>query len=220
MNLVPLPVRIPAGLCARDDAEHGLYGGVGVAVCEDLLVISSCKKLQVFALPDDIVAIGDLGTPRELVHLRTLGGAAPMDFQFHNSTSGYMAFTDGVGTANRRLLLVTDFTNSDRDAVYVIDVVRGTHVGYVAAPGTIACPRGVATRKSLAAVTCCEHVVRVYEGSDECTWAAVRVIAGGFVWPEGLRFTANGLGLAVADFGNKRLGKHFLRKRWILAPSY
>jgi hypothetical protein len=37
--------------------------GAGVAACQDMLVISSFNKLQVFALPEDIV-----GTPeRDLV---------------------------------------------------------------------------------------------------------------------------------------------------------
>ena len=135
-TLVPLP-----GMCKRSaDGESR------VAVCEDLglLVISSCKQLQVFALPKDIVA--HCHVQSELLHVRTLGGVAPMDFQFCVG-SGYMAFTDGggVSTANRRLLLVTDTTG--KDAVHVIDVVRGTHVGYVAAPGTVMYPRGVATRK-------------------------------------------------------------------------
>ncbi len=86
-------------------------------------------------------------------------------------------------------------------------MVRGTHVGYVAAPGTILHSRGVATRKSLAAVTCWDsgHAVRVFEGRDECTWTAVRVITGGFCWPCGLRFTADGFRLVVADTYNQRL---------------
>jgi len=136
----------------------------------------------------------------DLALVRTLGGVAPMEFEFYNG-SGYMAFTDGCGgvsTANRRLLLVTD---GGHDAVHVIDVVHGTHVGYVAAPGTIMSPCGVAARKSLAAVSCCEtvseRVVRVFEGgSGSGTWTAVRTIAVGAA---GLRFTADGLGLVVAE---------------------
>jgi hypothetical protein len=175
-------------------------------VCKDLLVISSWKQLQVFALPKDI-ARGDLGTPWELVHLRTLGDVAPMDFEFSNA-SGYMAFTDGCGEAMpSHLLLVTDGGKGEgRQAVHVVDVVHGTHVGYVAAPGTITHPRGVATRKSLAAGSCCgerghNDVVRVFDGRD-ATWTPVRTIAA---LANGLRFTADGLGLVVAEIYNRCL---------------
>jgi hypothetical protein len=76
-----------------------------------------------------------------------------------------MAFT---GPATSRLLLLTD---AGHDAVHVIDVAGRLHVGYVAAPGTIAGLRGVATRGSLVAVSAWKsfwqgnHVVRVFEGS-------------------------------------------------------
>jgi len=186
-TLVPLPVQ----LC-KLDADGGRYG-VGLAVCQDLglLVISCSNKLHVFALPEDMVAT----TPRELELVRTLGGVAPLEFQFEY-TSGYMAFT-----ANRRLLLVTD--GGCPGAVYVIDVVRGTHVGYVAAPGTILFPCGVATRRSLAAVSSYTSV-RVFEGSgEECTWTAKREIA---VHANGLRFTPDGLRLVVAEDCYGRVG--------------
>jgi hypothetical protein len=143
-----------------------------------------------------------------------------MRFTFYDasSSSGWMAFT---GPATSRLLVVTDAGN---DAVHVIDVVGRVHVGYVAAPGTIAGPRGVAARGSLVAVSawrrhdsgghaCC-HVVRVFEGSGT-SWTAVRVMAGGFEgpggadgqlrWPHGLRFTGDGTGLVAADTGNDRV---------------
>jgi hypothetical protein len=205
LTFVPLPVRPPPGVCNRD--ALGRLSGRGVAVCPDLglLVISSYNKLQVFVLPEDI-ARGEVGSPRELAPTRTLGGVAPMEFHFDSRPdSGLMAFTDGCGVSLTSLLLVTDAGN---EAVHVIDVVHGVHMGYVAAPGTILHPRGVATRKSLAAVTCwetgCGHVVRVFEGSG-ATWTAVRGIAGGFFWPCGLRFTADGLRLLVADSYNQRL---------------
>ncbi len=93
-------------------------------------------------------------------------------------------------------------------------------MGYVAAPGTIAGPRGVAARGSLVAVSAWKmqgrggHVVRVFEGSG-AMWAQVRVVAGGFGgpgwadgqlhWPWGLRFSSDGTGLAVADRNNGRV---------------
>jgi DNA-binding beta-propeller fold protein YncE len=125
-----------------------------------------------------------------------------------------MAFT---GPATSRLLLLTD---AGHDAVHVIDVAGRVHAGYVAAPGTIAGPRGVAARGSLVAVSAWkkfgsgDHVVRVFEGSG-VMWTGVRVLAGGFGgpgWaygqlyrPRGLRFTGDGTELAVADRGNDRV---------------
>jgi hypothetical protein len=99
-------------------------------------------------------------------------------------------------------------------------VAGRVHVGYVAAPGTIAGPRGVAARGSLVAVSAWkkqdsgEHVVQMFEGSG-AMWTAVRVVAGGFGGPgsadgqldcpRGLRFSGDGTGLAVADDGNARV---------------
>jgi DNA-binding beta-propeller fold protein YncE len=139
-----------------------------------------------------------------------------MQFKFidGNYHSGWMAFT---GPATSRLLLLTD---TGHDAVHVIDVAGRVHAGYVAAPGTIAGPRGVAARGSLVAISVWksfwqgDHVVRVFEGSG-AMWTAVRVVGGGFGGPgsadgqldrpRGLRFTGDGTGLAVADWGNGRV---------------
>ncbi len=84
----------------------------------------------------------------------TLGGAgsaAPTQFKFYdeNGGSGYLAFTPLTTTTTsgssrssaRPLLLVTDHGH---DAVHVVDVVGGSHAGYLASPGSIAGPRGVA----------------------------------------------------------------------------
>ena len=209
-TLIPLSVHIPPLTDPRSqdyDAKMG-SAGAGVAACQDMLVISSFNKLQVFALPEDIAR----GAPRVLVHMHTLGGVAPMEFEFgcfyYDGQTGHMAFTDG------RLLLVTD---AGQGAVHVIDVVHGAHVGYVAAPGSLSGARGVATRKSLAAISSWEeyhssvnHSVHVFErdsdsGSGACAWTAVRVIRGQIDAPSGLRFSADGVRLAVADARNKRL---------------
>jgi hypothetical protein len=125
-----------------------------------------------------------------------------------------MAFT---GPATSRLLLVADHGH---DAVHVIDVAGQVHAGYVAAPGTIAGPRGVAARGNLAAVSAWkkggsgDRVVRVFEGSG-AVWTAIRVVGGGFGAPGaaggqlrapyGLRFSGDGTGLAVAEAGNRRV---------------
>jgi hypothetical protein len=190
--------------------------GVGLAACPalGLLVTSSHKDntLSVFALPHSS------GAGAGLALVCTLGGAsspAPMQFKFYdNYSSGWMAFT---GPATSRLLLVTD---AGHDVVHIIDVAGRVHVGYVAAPGTIAGPRGVAARGSLVAVSVWkiggsgDHVVRLFEGSG-AMWTAVRVVAGGFggpgsadgqlQWPYGLRFTGDGKGLAVSDEWNNRV---------------
>jgi DNA-binding beta-propeller fold protein YncE len=138
-----------------------------------------------------------------------------MQFKFddgHWHWSGLMAF---MGPTSR--LLVTD---AGHDAVHVIDVAEGLHVGYVVAPGAIAGPRGVAARGFLVAVSAwkesysVDSVVRVFEGSG-VMWTGVRVLAGGFGgpgWaygqlyrPYGLRFTGDGTGLAVTDSSNGRV---------------
>lgn len=133
-----------------------------------LLVTSSHDDLTLFLLPESIVATSSL-TP-----IRTIGGSdsgEPMNFKFRcggNYCSGWMAFTGS--TAATRLIVVTDGGN---DAVHVIDVVRGNHVGYVAIPGSIFKPRGAVARGSKVAVTACESnasgFVRLYEGSGPCS---------------------------------------------------
>ncbi len=66
-----------------------------------------------------------------------------LNFEDEAGFSGHLAFS---GPATARLLLVTD---AGHDVVHVIDVVGRVHVGYVAAPGTIAGLRGISTRGSL-----------------------------------------------------------------------
>jgi hypothetical protein len=210
--LVPLPALKTR--CGR---------GVGMAACPvlGLLVTSNHKDntLSVFALPRSSGAGAGAGAGAGLALVCTLGGAsspAPMQFNFlvDGFSSGWMAFT---GPATSRLLLLTD---AGHDAVHVIDVAGRVHAGYVAAPGTIAGPRGVAARGSLVAVSAWkrkdsgDHVVRVFEGSG-AMWTAVRVVGGGFggpgsadgqlTYPRGLRFSGDGTGQAVADDGNGRV---------------
>lgn len=180
-----------------------------MALCPTLalLVTSSLDNaLHVFALPTSLASSTSLNTRFELLY--SLGGAfssAPMKFKFNGSpSSGWMAFT-GPGAC--RLLVVTD---AGHHAVHVIDVVSRAHVGYVSAPGTIDRPRGVASHGSLVAVSTCgiQGQVRVYKGSG-ATWAPVGVLSGTSAFTLGagdrlymlcgLRFTADGLGLVVAD---------------------
>ncbi len=209
--LVPLPaLKTRCGL------------GVGMAACPALgLLVTSNREdnsLSVFALPRSSGAGAGAGAGAGLALVCTLGGAsspAPMQFKFSDDNySGWMAFT---GPATSRLLVLTD---AGYDAVHVVDVAGRVHAGYVAAPGTIAGPRGVAARGSLVAVSAWkidgsgEHVVRMFEGSG-AMWTVVRVVGGGFrgpgsadgqlKYPLGLRFTGDGMGLAVADRGNDRV---------------
>jgi hypothetical protein len=211
-DLVPVPYLLT--MCG---------GGVGMTVCPTmgLLVTSNIidDTLSVFALPQSLSATSKLRTGE--VPVSILGGVsspAPMRFMFvdGNGRSGWMAFT---GPTTSRLLLVTD---AGHDAVHIIDVVGQVHEGYVAAPGTIAGPRGIAARGSLVAVSAWkqafsgDHVVHVFEGIG-AMWTAVRVLAGGFGGPgsadrqlncpRGLRFSGDGAGLAVvvADAANHRV---------------
>jgi hypothetical protein len=196
--------------------------GLGMAACPTLgLLVTSNRKdntLSVFALPRSSDVGAGAGAGAGLARVCTLGGAsspAPMQFDFGRGAgwSGWMAFT---GPATSRLLLLT---NAGHDAVDVIDVAGRVHVGYVAAPGTITGPRCVAARGSLVAVSAWrggsgDHVVHVFEGNG-AMWTAVRVVGGGFGGPGsadgqlhspyGLRFTGDGTGLALADFGNDRM---------------
>jgi hypothetical protein len=153
----------------------------------------------------------------------TLGGAgsvAPMQFDFGRGAgySGYLAFTPPTTTTSgsssssaHPLLLVTDHGH---DAVHLVDVVGQTHAGYLASPGSIAGPRGVAASGTspLVAVSAWkerdsgDHVVVVYRGSG-AVWEAVRVIGGGFgardgqlKGPYGLRFSGDGSAICVADY--------------------
>ena len=76
-----------------------------------------------------------------------------MHFSFYSGAgysgnSGYLAFVTPPPTAgssgtasSSTLLLVTDHGH---DAVHLVDVVNQRHAGYVAPPGSIAGPRGVA----------------------------------------------------------------------------
>ena len=213
--MVPLPTL---------KTQCGPGRGFGMAVCPTLglLVTSNLddNSLTVFALPGCIKPGTDGGGGVGLTRVCTLGGdwsPAPMQFKFQDEfcevswPSGFVAF---MGPATSRLLLATD---AGHNAVHVIDVAGRVHVGYVATPGAIAGPRGVAATGSLVAVSCwnyLEHVVRVFEGSG-AMWIAVRVVDGDFGGPGsadgqlhvpfGLRFTCDGKGLAVADAYNDRV---------------
>ncbi len=228
--LVPLPaLQTPCGF------------GFGLAACPvlGLLVTSDAGKntLSVWGLPggasggrggasgragasagagagDALAAMAGGGGGLRLVC--TLGGAgspAPMQFQFAEIifSSGFLAFTasSSSSSSTRPLLLVTDHGHY---AVHLVDVVDRSHAGYLAPPGSIAGPRGVAasgTSPLVAVSTWKEvesgnHVVVVYRGSGS-EWEAVRVIGDGQLdVPLGLRFSGDGSTMCVADSRNNR----------------
>ncbi len=216
--------------------------GPGLAACPalGLLVTSDVYKstLSVWSLSGGAsggggASSGDAagGAGGDLLPLVcTLGGdgsATPMQFKFKDGQgySGYLAFTPSTTTATsgsssnaRPLLLVTD---AGANAVHLVDVVGRTHEGYLASPGSIAGPQGVAASgasplvavSSLKEMLGGDHVVVVYRGSGT-VWEEVRVIGGGFgrpgprdgqlSIPYGLRFNRDGSLLCVADTGNGR----------------
>jgi hypothetical protein len=166
-----------------------------------LLVTSSLSDLSVFSLPDSLDAKAGAWTL-----IRMIGGIEPLDFKFitpDEPGSGWMAFTGSTGstgsTAAARLLVVTDAGNR---AVHVVDVIHGDHVGYVAAPGSIARPSGVAAWSTKVAVCCNGNTLRLYEGSGE-TWSVMREIEmySHVSIAHGLRFTGEGACLALAYRG-------------------
>jgi hypothetical protein len=163
------------------------------------------------------------GTDSGLARVCILGGTgspAPLQFKFADgAVSGCLVFIPPTTPGTPHLLLVTD---AGHGAVHVVDVVGRIHAGYLAPPGSIAGPRGVAASGAspLVAVSAWkkygsgDHVVVVYRGSG-AVWEAVRVIGGGFGCPGaadgqlqspwGMRFSADGSTICVADVGNERV---------------
>jgi len=196
-------------LVYREGTPCGL--GVGMAACTSLGVLvtshSGLCELWVFELRTRGKWFGN--SPDYVIGISAL--PQPIHFGFYDCAgwSGNLAFT---GPASARRLLVTD---SGNDAVHVMDVVGRSHVGYLAAPGTIRGPRGVAAWGSLAAVSVFTHslteghVVELFEGGG-VEWTRVRVVGGTDGTPEfshwrlrnpmGLRFTHDGTRLVVANF--------------------
>ena len=166
---------------AQTTRHHGC--GYSLAVCpfQRLLVTSDedTDCINVFPLRTRGLTqgVGDSG-PGDLEWVRTgtLGGEstpAPVQFRFSDpASSGYLAFT---GPATARRLLVKD---AGHDAVHAIDVPTRAHAGYVAPPGTIAGPRGVAAWGSLAAVSAWRggaSSVKLFESTED-GWIALRLL--------------------------------------------
>lgn len=213
--------------------------GTGIAACPllGLLAVSVDARdaILLFALPGSENGSGDSGSgggeggegeggdvndgEQGLRRIDTVysvqdaaHGVVTFRFQTYTQYSGHMAF---LGPVARCLLAVTD---AGHEAVHLLDVLTHTHVGYVARPGTITAPAGVAAWESWIAVSTApveaDHVIRLYEGA-EAEWTLLRVIGGGFGGPgpadgqlhdpRGLRFVEDGTVLAVADKENDRV---------------
>jgi DNA-binding beta-propeller fold protein YncE len=130
-------------------------------------------------------------------------------------TAGGGSDPGGATGQQRPLLVVTAFAE---DAVHLVDVVARAHVGYVAAPGTIAWPRGVAATLTMVAVSAWKssdagHGVHLFAGRG-ASWCPTRVVGssgpvgagdGQLNRPYGLRLTTNGAALVLTDLGNQRV---------------
>ena len=121
--------------------------------CSDRFCVNSTSRVRGGGGGAELDAPPPLPSPCEpgsvsgLPRLGTLGGPdspPPLRFKFvDGSASGYLAFTTST-THQPPLLLVTD---AGHNAVHVVDVINRQHVGYVAAPGTLPGPRGVAVTR-------------------------------------------------------------------------
>lgn len=192
--------------------------GIGLAACSTLGVVVTSSHA------DNSLSVWDADPTCSKRHagLRlvcTLGGEGSPDairFKFNDDdvVSGYLAFTPfDIRVYMRPLLLVTDV---GADAVHVIDVVERTHKGYLAAPMSIAKPRGVAVSLTapLAGVSAydalsgrIEGLITLYQGRYP-SWQVTRVIRGlgdnQLQIPLGLRFARDDLTIWVADVGHVR----------------
>jgi hypothetical protein len=185
--------------------------------------LAHCATLGVFVVSTfdgtlHVVKTPVVGTRVAMERLYTLGGPSskpPMTFNFSElDNSGRMAFT---GPPHRRRLLVVE---NVRNLVHVIDVVGKVHEGYLAEAGIIQGPVGIAATESMVAVSAWkyyhqrDHVVFLF-GGDGDKWTRIHMLKTGFGapgsaygqlhCPHGVRFTADGTEVVVADCYNHRV---------------
>jgi hypothetical protein len=181
-----------------------------MAVCTSLqvLVASNCltNTITVYSLPKE-GGYGDTLTVTLLYSLGGAGAAPPMRFKFitDEDIGGQLAVMEPWTEGGRPLLFVTE---AEGDAVHVIDVESGTHVGYVGeAVGSIAT---VAAAKGLVALARWEAPTIVLFQGAGATWTPLQALDNmprgpgcghSFVLgnPVALRFTADGAGIVVVD---------------------
>jgi hypothetical protein len=145
---------------------------VGLTACPSLGLLATSDRgkntLSLWQVPSMPSALAGHG----LVPMCTLGGAGsppPMQFSFPEGSGNLrLAFTAPVlGSTSRPLLLATD---AGADAVHIVDVVGRSHVGYVAPPGSIAGPRGVAASGASPQLVAVSAWKTWKAGTAETTW--------------------------------------------------
>jgi hypothetical protein len=172
----------------------------GVAISATLRLLATMqrpdRRLQLFA-------IGDGG---HLTPAGALGGWGTGPLQFGKrggeGEDFKLAFTCVPGATPT--LLVPEWGNS---RVQEVDVVTRTHAGDLYPAGSLPRPRGVATSHAHIAVSNAAPGVALFHAG---TRALLRAIAVGTpaarqapqAWLKGLRLTADGRRVAVADFSN------------------
>jgi hypothetical protein len=106
--------------------------------------------------------------------------------------------------------------------VQEVDVMAQSHIGYLCRPGTIAGPRAVTASPSLVAVSAWsrgdsgQHVVCLFDAVSRVALRTLGGVCGGedgqLLCPRGLRVTADGNGVLVADEGKSSVV-------WVDGPS-
>ena len=117
----------------------------------------------------------------------------PVDVCFGSTSGGHMVF---VPHAPSRVFLTDRY-----DAVHVVDVVDGTHAGYLARPGSLSRPRHIAA----CALTCVVAVTSYCPlnglvdihlfSKGSCDWGPLRIIRARC--PVAMAFSADGSSLVV-----------------------
>jgi hypothetical protein len=199
----------------RPVAAMACEPGMGLAVCPALhLIVTS-------SLADSTISAYALAGPDHRL-LGTWGGNAPdsLEFDFDSGDdSGGLCFTVAATAAATPQLLVASSGARRVVVLDVADVVRGKAPRQVNCFETNPSPRCVAACAGLVAVSgwtkkfVGDHTVTLY-AAEAGAWARVRVVGvgrgrgdgdGQLDAPIGLRFSADGARLLVADRGNDRV---------------
>ena len=192
---------------------------------------ASLGLLATLSSSDCFITLFSIGPDNRLTPAGTLGRAGVGPLQFHFSHRDKLTFTaasagSAAGAGAGALtgcepsattacaarsgprpptptLLVTEFKN---DRVQEVDVVAGTHVGFLYAPGLIDGPRGVAASHRHIAVTNQprggDPRVHLFDASTRTRLWTVPMATG---TPEGVCFSGGGSYVVVADRLGRRL---------------
>ena len=196
---------------ARVVGEVTVQRPIGVAVCMPLrlVVTGSLSRNHLLSF--------DVGCDGVLTARGTLGceGRGPLQFSFGQVASmTFLAWPSATATSRPHpTLLVCEWEN---ERVQEVDVVVGAHVGFLTPEGALPCPTGVAASLRHIAVSCMKphgmvssHSVHLF---DAVTRARLWTVGGmegtgpgSLSCPHGLRLTADGKGVVVAEAGTRRL---------------